>query len=136
MMTEDIIQSDTQVSTDTKNLVKVFPLLLQLQENKGKYYGRSYCKHGHLSIFMNVERKWDRLANIMDSLIQNGTKDFFKSEGSHNETIVDTIADLATYSLLWLGYMYENHPDLIAKFISENHLKEEDCKALLRKCIG
>ena len=122
------------VSQDTLNVAKVFPYLLELQKQKGSYYGRSYCKHGHLSIFMNLERKWDRLANIIEMCIQTGMKDFLK-EGSPTETVVDTIADLATYSLLWLGYIQENNPELIDKFIKSNGLTEDTCKALVKELL-
>ena len=60
------VDGQPQLCPDNVNLMKIFPQLLKLQNDKGRVYGRSYAKHGDVSIFLNVERKFDRISNIMD----------------------------------------------------------------------
>ena len=117
--------SDPERSQDDLNLETVIPYLVELQRQKGRLYGRSYCNHGDLSIFMNLERKWDRLTTMMSSAIENGVKGLYK-KGSATESFVDTVADLATYGLLWLGYICETQPNEFHKFLQKNGLKRDD----------
>lgn len=112
-----------ELSTDSKNMLKLFPYILELQAQKAAVYGRSYCHHGDLSIFLNVERKWDRISNIMDRTMKKGSDNLY-AEGTATETLVDTVVDLASYGLLWVGYIMENHPEAFQKFLQSNHLQE------------
>lgn len=114
--------SDADVSQDQENLKKIIPLIVQLQKQKSERYGRSYCKHGELSIFFNLERKWDRLSNMMDSILQSGGD--IHSSGTPDETFTDTVIDLASYALLWAGYIAETRPDAMDEFIKAHNLTE------------
>ncbi len=79
----------------TKKLSEIVSYLMKLQAAKGQNYGGSWQKYGEaISVFGNVARKFHRLEN----LVLHGKK------GSPDETKIDTIADLAVYSLLWLAY--------------------------------
>lgn len=111
-------------SQDTINLNHVIPYLVELQKQKGAMYGRSYCKHGDLSIFFNLERKWDRISNMVDKAIASGNLNLLDSEvTTATESFADTVIDLANYSLLWVGYIYEKHPEVFDAFIKSNKLE-------------
>lgn len=96
----------------TANFKLASAALAVLQDKKDKVYGGSWQKYGEKSsVFPNVARKFDRVANIMVNDIDPG-----------DEPIVDTVADLATYSLLWLTYIMEHRPDDWEKWCEENGL--------------
>ena len=111
------------VPVDMGNILEFLPHLLKLQAQKSAVYGRSYARHGDLSVFLNTERKWDRISNIMDKAMKEGT-DFLYSDkaGTVTETFLDTVVDLASYALLWVGYIKETHPEAFQKFLDDNHL--------------
>lgn len=117
------VNSQNQLSIDNINVMKVIPALLKLQNDKSLIYGRSWCKHGELSCFFNLERKWDRIQNIMEHAMEEGIGYIHGDEASTpTETFTDTIVDLASYSLLWMSYIYENYPEEWEKFIKANEL--------------
>lgn len=119
----DYIDSQEEFSIDNVNVMKVLPALLRLQNEKSAIYGRSWCKHGELSCFFNLERKWDRIQNIMEHAMVEGIGYIHGENASTpTETFTDTIADLASYSLLWLGYIQENYPDEWDTFVKFNKL--------------
>lgn len=118
---EQFVERHPQPTLDAQNMLKLLPFLLELQTQKAEAYGRSYCRHGDLSIFLNVERKWDRISNIMEKAMKQGTESLYE-EGTPTETFVDTVVDLASYGLLWVGYIMENRPEAFQKFLSSNGL--------------
>ena len=118
---QKFMERHPQPSVDTQNMLELLPHLLELQAQKAEVYGRSYCRHGDLSIFFNVERKWDRISNIMEKAMKNGTGTLH-DEGTPTETFVDTVVDLASYGLLWIGYIMESHPEAYQKFLEVNGL--------------
>lgn len=119
----DYLKSQSDLCVDNVNLMEIFPKLLKLQNEKGRVYGRSYAKHGDLSIFFNLERKWDRIQNIMERVMKEGV-DSLHSESSSTptETFLDTVIDLGMYSLMWAGYIRETHPEEFEKFMRSNKL--------------
>ena len=119
-------------SQDSQNLSHIIPYLFELQKQKGKMYGRSYCRHGDLSIFFNLERKWDRISNLVDNSINKGVVGSLESGvTTPTETFLDTVVDLANYSLLWVGYIYEKNPEVFERFINSNGLKQ--CKEYIHE---
>lgn len=118
------LDSQDELSDDNLNMLKFLPSLLKLQNQKSLIYGRSYCKHSHFSIFLNVERKWDRIANIMDKAMNDGMDSLFGDKASTpTETFVDTVVDLASYGCLWAAYIMEKHPEDYHKFLESNDLQ-------------
>lgn len=109
---------------DLRNMMSVLPSMLQLQNSKSKSYGRSWCRHGDLSAYFNLERKWDRLYNLMDRAMSEGSiQELFNGDAdTSTETFVDTIVDLSLYSLMWVGYIFEHHPDAYRRFLEMNDL--------------
>lgn len=120
---EQYIDSQEELSEDNVLVMEMLPALLKLQNDKSLIYGRSYCRHGDLSIFLNTERKWDRISNIMDSAMQAGMQTLFSDKSSTpTETFVDTVVDLASYSLLWASFIRDSHPEEWRKFLEANNL--------------
>lgn len=120
---KNYINSQKELSLDNFNVMKILPYILKLQNQKSLIYGRSYCKHGDFSIFLNTERKWDRISNIMENAMREGVEKLYSDESSTpTETFVDTVVDLASYALLWIGWIYENHPTEFENFVSSNGL--------------
>ena len=112
---------------DTKNLKEIIPSIIQLQDDKSKLYGRSWCKYGEVSAFFNLARKYDRLENIMKKALNEGTAILHSKESSTaNETFLDTVVDTAVYSLLWVGYIKENYPEEWKIFLKNNNLILEE----------
>ena len=78
------------VSIDMRNMLEFLPHLLKLQAQKSAVYGRSYARHGDLSIFLNTERKWDRISNIMDKAMKEGIDYLYSDKaGTATETFLD-----------------------------------------------
>lgn len=120
---QDYLNSQVELCKDNVNLLEIFPHLLKLQNEKGRVYGRSYAKHGDLSIFFNLERKWDRIYNIMERVMKEGMESLYsESSSTPTETFLDTVVDLGMYSLMWAGYIKETHPEMFEKFMRSNQL--------------
>lgn len=124
---QDYVDRQSQLCRDNVNLMEIFPQLLKLQNDKGRVYGRSYAKHGDVSIFLNVERKFDRISNIMDRAMREGIN-ILHSEASSTatETFLDTVVDLGLYSLMWVGYIKDEYPEEYQKFLVANNLLSTD----------
>lgn len=117
------LESQKELSTDNLAMMKFLPTLLKLQNTKSLIYGRSYCRHQHFSIFLNTERKWDRIANIMNTAMKEGMDSLFSDKSSTpTETFVDTVVDLASYSCLWASYIMTENPEQYKEFMKSNNL--------------
>lgn len=122
---KEYLDSQDELCRDNIVLMEMFPKLLKLQNDKGKVYGRSYARHADVSIFLNCERKFDRLSNIMDRAMRDGTDTLHSSsEGNSTptETFLDTIVDLGLYGLMWAGFIKDNYPQEWENFIQANKL--------------
>ena len=124
---ESYLDSQNELSEDNINIMLMLPAILELQNQKSLIYGRSYCKHGDTSIFFNVERKWDRGEIIFSEALQTGvSKLYSKDSATPTETFVDTVVDLANYSILWASYIRTEHPEEWEKFLESNNLTDLD----------
>lgn len=122
---ENYLKTQSDLCVDNVNLLEILPDLLKLQNTKGLIYSRSWNKHGDLSAFFNLERKWDRIYNIMDKAMKNGVETLHSDKSSSStptETFLDTIVDLGLYALMWAGYIRECYPEEYASFKSSNQL--------------
>ena len=55
--------------------------------------------------------------------MKEGTDFLYSDEaGTATETFLDTVVDLASYALLWVGYIKETHPEAFQKFLEDNKL--------------
>lgn len=121
---KEYLDSQEELSPDNINMMKFLPYLLKLQNTKSLIYGRSYCRHGDLSIFLNTERKWDRISNIMDNAMKAGMDTLYSDKSATpTETFVDTVVDLASYGMLWAAYIMETHPEDFQRFIENNKIE-------------
>jgi thymidylate synthase len=85
----------------------VFDVLGVLHDKKTRAYGDSWRKHGEVaSIFANISRKYDR----METALKEGTA------ALSDESILDTVADLAVYCTKYLTYLAEQYPAAFAEF--------------------
>ena len=113
------------IQHDNMNILEILPYLLELQNTKESQYGRSWCTHEDMSAFFNLERKWDRIFNIMTKAMTNGVNGILKNDfesGTPTETFIDTIVDLGLYSLMWVGLIRELRPEQFENFLKNNGL--------------
>jgi len=114
------INKDAIDTTDFMNLLDVLPFMLKLQALKGIGYGRSYCEHGEVGIYLGTIKKVDRLKNVMKKAMAKGTKILY--EGDRVEEFIDTIIDGAIYFDLWVGWTKEHHPEVWQAFLERSKL--------------
>ena len=118
------LDSQDSLCEDNIAMMKLMPKLLQLQNDKGRVYGRSYAKHQDISIFLNVERKFDRISTIMDRVMKDGLDTLYEGQSSTpTETFMDTVVDLGLYGLMWAGYIADKHPEVYKQFLTLNKLQ-------------
>lgn len=118
------LDSQDSLCEDNIAMMKLMPKLLKLQNDKGRVYGRSYAKHGDTSIFLNVERKFDRISTIMDRAMREGVDTLYQGQSSTpTETFMDTVVDLGLYGLMWAGYIADEHPEVYEQFLTLNKLQ-------------
>lgn len=118
------LDSQDSLCEDNIAMMKLMPKLLQLQNDKGRVYGRSYAKHGDISIFLNVERKFDRISTIMDRAMKEGVDTLYEGQSATpTETFMDTVVDLGLYGLMWAGYIADKHPEVYNQFLTLNKLQ-------------
>jgi hypothetical protein len=104
----------TKVHNDAENDHKVeLPFMSmarvidRLQEAKNKHYQNSYSKRGVLSIFFNMERKWDRMDKQIFSDLSNAA----------SETFLDTCIDLAAYAVKLCAWICARRPEMYRQLL-------------------
>jgi len=89
------------------NLEMIFPVLKELHFKKTQSYGDSWKKHGEvLGMFSNITRKRDRIVAMAAG-----------AQGTADESILDTIADLCVYAGKYLTLIAEMYPQAFADFL-------------------
>lgn len=86
----------------------VMIMLREFHEAKERTYKLSFAKRGEVGIWMNLARKYDRI----DPLAQQ----YFEGEADIS-TFIDTLADLALYSLKWMAAIYVLHPAMFEAWV-------------------
>lgn len=120
---KETLGSEQELMEDNLEIQKILPELLLLQNRKETFYGQSWRKRGDIGAFITIARKWDRIENIMEKAMVEGTKTLFDgSSDLSTETVLDTIADLALYSLMWTSYIAKRYPELWNRFLVQNEL--------------
>lgn len=101
-----IVENGSQKDQDFREVCEFMGLL---QEYKGRRYGSAWCKHGEVrSILSNVDRKYERVSNILNDWVCDGKPiPAFDSE----ESIAETVGDLAVYCILWMTWIKVNRPE-------------------------
>lgn len=81
----------------------------RLQKAKNVHYKNSWSKRGIFSCFFNMERKWER---FVESVFGGTTV-----MDTASEAFMDTILDLAVYSMKLVGWVAARRPDLYRKML-------------------
>ena len=89
------------------DFIRVCQSLAMLQHAKGVHYKNSYSKHGLMSIFFNLSRKYDRWENQLF----HGTGD------APSESVLDTLADLAVYAVKQFAWVAARQPQAYLKWL-------------------
>lgn len=89
--------------------------LMPFHDAREATYKRSFAKRGEVGIWMNLARKYDRF----DAL----AADVFSDDGKENITLIDTLVDLALYSLKWLAVIRRIRPEDMEQWIDEVYLR-------------
>lgn len=106
-------ETSDAVALEADSFAKAASLCYLVQVVKGLSYKRSWCKRGLLGAFFTMARKWDRLEELMLRPTPGHTT-------PGEESLEETVLDLAVYSVKLLGYLQETHPDTFNAFISKN----------------
>lgn len=123
MKYKEVLGTEDKFYEDSVAVQNILPYLLLLQNNKEKCYGESWRKYEDIGAFLNLARKYDRIENIMKRAMLEGTQVLWDgSSDLSTETILDTIADLALYSLMWTSYIATRYPQLWERFLTMNGL--------------
>ena len=102
----DFLLEHSKVETN-EGFAVVCGILARLEAVKGKGYLASFMKRGTESVWANIERKYDRLDNI----INNGL------EGKGDA--ITNLGDLAVYCIKEITRRSELYPDEFKKWIEE-----------------
>lgn len=95
---------------------EILKLLTSLHHKKTLVYKNSWRKHGEvLSIFTNITRKYDRIEAIITE----------RAKATTDETLLDTLVDLAVYSTKYLTYLAEYYGPVFADFLKQYQLNAE-----------
>lgn len=117
---------------DNDTLPEIVTLLMAIQYDKEGHYGSSWKGKGeYRGIMSNIDRKYDRLDNITNAEIQgtmnslaiqeNMLKDNYELYSEQiGESKVDAIADLANYSIMYLGWVKQNFPLVFQVWVDKN----------------
>lgn len=97
------------VQRDHVLMVFAFYALSKLQYKKEQTYGNSWEKRGEMGVFFNVARKFDRVESMT----------LYEAKDAVGESKMDTIGDLAVYSLLWLTYSLRKDPEEFYSWLSQ-----------------
>lgn len=112
----------------------IFAQLCILHQKKSRIYKNSWRKHGELlGVFGNMVRKYDRIETIITEQVTPTT----------DESLLDTLADMAVYATKYLTYLAEEYQDIFKEFIEqyppieplENYLPNEGFDAVAKILI-
>ncbi len=106
-------------TSDYYTVDDIFRLLSVLHDKKTIIYKDSWKKHCEVvSIFANISRKYDRI----ESIIEGG------AIATLDETLIDTIGDLAVYSIKYLTYLAEFYTKEFQEFLKICDIEESNDK--------
>ncbi len=83
------------------DFVQLTRALNYLQQVKGQTYGNSWERRGEMGVLHNIFRKIDRIENIVTAHLLTG------KFPTGDESLPETVADLAVYALLWMTRLSE-----------------------------
>ncbi|HEY7782734.1 MAG TPA: thymidylate synthase [Ktedonobacterales bacterium] len=94
------------VAGQPDTFTRVYAELGVLHDRKSRVYGDSWKKHGELlGVFSNITRKFDRLESMTGGAAPTA-----------DESLLDTVADLAVYSTKYLTFLADHDPEAFMNF--------------------
>lgn len=82
--------------------------IARLEAVKGRHYAASWQKRGMMSAFMNFQRKYDRIDNIINLNSEDG-----------GENLTSQLADQAVYSLKMMTFLAETKNVEVVSWLKE-----------------
>lgn len=92
---------------------EVGKVLYELHCARNVQYQDSWKKRGHLGVFFNLARKFDRI-EVFSLLVR--TKGEIEALKQIGPSLLDSLADLVNYGVLWLAYFREEEPELYTRW--------------------
>lgn len=106
----DDLTQDITVETHLKDVEAIMQALLPFHQSREATYRMSFAKRGEALVWGNLARKYDRIDNL--------AKDTFDGNGNNpGVSLVDTLIDLAMYSLKWVAIIRHIRPDDLQAWI-------------------
>ncbi len=109
---------------EVARMLLVCEIVKMVHDGKSKTYGPSWKKRGWVvSIFGNIARKFDRLEKIFTdpSLVLKFVEKPVINSGE--ESVTDTIADIAVYSLLAMTEQMVTKPEIFDQWLRNSGIK-------------
>lgn len=101
-------QDFTRIKTETNyGFAFICGVLAKLEAVKGKHYAGSWQKRGEPVVLSNVQRKLDRLDQLLNT------------DSTAGENLSQTLGDGAVYSVKWLTLRAELDPEEFIKWVEE-----------------
>lgn len=104
------------------SMLELASMLLLFQEVKDAGYGRSWAKRGDVGVFHNVMRKKDRyeqLGAMLEGLEMSSLSGFISGREKYKLSMIDLLADIASYCMMWMSYISRKNPELFKKWVEE-----------------
>jgi hypothetical protein len=113
----DIVQANDKQPDHRLELdfMVVASMMNTLQTAKNVHYDNSWSKRGMLSMFMNVERKYERL----------DTQIFSELGDAGSETFMDTLGDFAVYAVKMFAWYAARNPQAYLRWMLEVQKERE-----------
>lgn len=106
----EMVATNISVGKSVTKFASIFTQLSVLHYKKSLVYKDSWKKHGEvLGVFSNITRKYDRIEVILTE----------KAKSTADESLLDTVADLAVYATKYLTYLAEHYQDIFKDFIQQ-----------------
>lgn len=111
------VDSGTMKDGGQSHTREIMEMQLHIAIMKTQRYQDSWRKRGYPGAIHNLFRKTDRLENINKGIELRGLDSINNNE---DESIIDTLGDLANYSILIMGLLMDKYPKLGARYVQSN----------------
>lgn len=98
----------------TSELMRIQFYLIVLKTQR---YKDSWRKRGFHGAIHNLFRKYDRLENIVKDIENYGLEEVMMSQ--EEDSIIDTLGDLANYAVLIMGLLISKYPESGEKYLNQ-----------------
>lgn len=112
-----------QIQYHIEDVEELMEALKKFHEAREQTYQLSFAKRGETGVWLNLVRKTDRLdplaARVMTSVVTG--EEVLENDGV---TLVDTLVDMAMYSLKWLAIIKVIRPDHFHEWLEQVFCKD------------